>query len=115
MATWEQEELARFIVNDYQLYRSQYIPIVNNLARKKIKGIFVKELALKLIVNMVENGRKRYKEEVGEDVWHGRRVSYEEKIAVAKELYPLMMESVRDTAAEMRKDRRKKAPKRKRP
>lgn len=108
MATWEQEELARFIVNDYQLYRQQYIPIVNNLARKRIRGVFVKELALKLIVNLVENGRKRYKEEVGEDVWSGRRVSYEEKVAVAKELYPLIMESVRDTATEMQKARRKK-------
>jgi len=102
------EELAHFIENDYQLYRSQYVPIVNNLARKRVKGIFQRQLALKLIVYLVESGRKRYKETVGEDIWGGRRVSYDEKLRVAMELYPLMMEAVRDTAAEIRKARAKK-------
>jgi hypothetical protein len=108
MGKEEAEELAQFIENDYGLYRSQYVPIVNNLARKRVKGVFQKDLALKLIVYLVENGRKEYKRQVGSDVWGGRRVSYEEKLAVARELYGLMMEAVRDTAAEIRKARAKK-------
>lgn len=107
MVSPEARELALFIENDADLYRQQYSPIQKNLARKIVKGVFQKALALKLIVYLVENGRKKYAKEFG-DVWGGQRVSNAQKLEVARELYPGIIEGARDLAREMKKARLKK-------
>jgi hypothetical protein len=92
-------ELVLFIENDSQLYRSQYQPIVLNLARKKIKGIYKRELAVKLVVYLVESGRKKYLREVGS---LGGQINMATKIAAAKELLSGMQEEIAMKVAELK-------------
>lgn len=60
-------DFVNFIVeattSDGNLYRQQWRPIVLNLARKKIKGIYVRERALVLLGYLAESGIKRHKTE----------------------------------------------------
>lgn len=56
-------EFYLFISNDGQLYRQQTQPIIKNLAIKKVKGVYDRELALKLWGYLVESGIKKYKKE----------------------------------------------------
>ncbi|MDD5539761.1 MAG: hypothetical protein PHG61_03615 [Candidatus Marinimicrobia bacterium] len=56
-------EFYLFITNDGQLYRQQTQPIIKNLAIKKVKGVYDRELALKLWGYLVESGIKKYKKE----------------------------------------------------
>ncbi|MFA5136951.1 MAG: hypothetical protein WC489_06220 [Patescibacteria group bacterium] len=58
-------ELALYIENDAGLYRQQYKPIALNFARKKVKGQFNKQLAIKGIIHLVESGRRKYSKEFG--------------------------------------------------
>jgi len=51
------------IESDGNLYRQQYRPIVLNLARKKVRGIYEREKAVKLVIYLVDNGIKRHKSE----------------------------------------------------
>ncbi len=48
-------EIATQASNDSQLYARQLEPIVKNLARKKVKGIYNKDLAVKLFRYAVDN------------------------------------------------------------
>lgn len=58
-------EIHLFLVNDSQLYFSQGKPILDNLAKKKVAGIYDKEKALKLWSYWVESGVKKYSKEFG--------------------------------------------------
>jgi len=49
-----------YISNDGQLYRQQTQPIIKNLAIKKVKGIYDRDLAY-----LVESGVKKYYKEFG--------------------------------------------------
>lgn len=77
-------ELAITIENDGNLYRQMYEPIAKNYARKMAKCTYDKDKAIKGIVNLVDEGLRRYKKDFG-DVG---RVSTATKVASAKELYP---------------------------
>jgi hypothetical protein len=105
---WAENELALFIENDGDLYRQQYTPIVKNYARKRLKGVFSKALALRGIVYLVENGRKKYRRDIGTDPWKGRPLALEEKLAVARILYPGLMDEVRYVVSKMRQERKAK-------
>ncbi len=105
---WAENELALFIENDGDLYRQQYTPIVKNYARKRLKGVFSKALALKGIVYLVENGRKKYRRDIGTDPWGGRSISMEEKLEVARILYPGLMDEVRYVVSKLRQERKVK-------
>jgi hypothetical protein len=65
-------ELKVFIDNDADLYRQQYIPIIQNLVRKKAAGTYDASKAPKLFGYLVESGAKQYvKEFYGpENKWH---------------------------------------------
>lgn len=54
-------EIASQASNDSQLYRQQIQPIIKNLGRKKHKGIFNKDLAVKLFRYAVDNKVKQIK------------------------------------------------------
>ncbi len=90
-------ELALFIENDGDLYRQQYRSIVLNYARKKMKGTFDKEQAIKGIINLVETGRRRYS--------RGMVVPMNgaTKEACARELYPGVMDEVNFVYKQMMK------------
>lgn len=58
--TPEARELYIFTISDGTLYRQQGEPIVKNLARKMNKGIFKRELAIKLYGYLANNAAKKY-------------------------------------------------------
>lgn len=64
------DDLYIFIENDAQLYRSQTQPILKNLAIKKARGIYNKDLAIKLFMYLVDNGAKKYTKEYGSGKWN---------------------------------------------
>lgn len=53
-------ELALFIINDGELYRSQTQPIILNLRRKLKRGVYDSEKAVKLYKYLADNGAKKY-------------------------------------------------------
>ena len=58
-------ELELYIENDGDLYRQQFIPIVKNLMKRRMKGGYNRELAVKLFMYLVDNGAKKYIREFG--------------------------------------------------
>lgn len=93
-------ELALFIENDGTLYRQQYVPIALNYARKMVKGNFNKEMAIKGIINLVENGRKKYSREFGS---RGSLIPMNgaTKEACARELYDGVLDLAKFYAKQM--------------
>src|SRR2546430_2062306 len=59
------DELYLFIQNDGDLYRQQFEPIVKNLNRKRAKGEYDSEKAVKLWIYLVDNGARKYIKEFG--------------------------------------------------
>ena len=59
-------ELKLWFDNDGQMYRSRYIPFLKNYARKKKRGIYDRDLAIKGIKNnLVNDIIKAYAKEFG--------------------------------------------------
>jgi hypothetical protein len=58
-------ELELYIENDADLYRQQFIPIVQNLMRKRAKGKFDFEKSVKLWMHLVDSGARKYIAEFG--------------------------------------------------
>tara|TARA_R110000824_G_scaffold82199_2_gene206145 strand:+ start:2841 stop:3257 length:417 start_codon:yes stop_codon:yes gene_type:complete len=58
-------ELQLVIENDYQLHRSQELPIQKNAMRRMIKGTFNPEQAVKLWGYLVTSGATKYRKEFG--------------------------------------------------
>jgi hypothetical protein len=61
----EAVELENYITSDAQLYRSQYEPIIKNLAAKKARDIYDPAKAIKLFMYLVDAGAKKYNIEHG--------------------------------------------------
>jgi len=61
----EARELELFIENDGQLYRQQYAPIIQNLMRKRNKGVYDFALSIKLFMYLADAGAKKYHAEFG--------------------------------------------------
>ncbi len=93
-------ELGLYIENDGNLYRSVTIWLINNFARKKLKGNYNKILALKGILILVEAGRKKYIKDFGSI---GGTVSGDTKMEVAKYLYPAINEEATFNAKRLKK------------
>ena len=58
-------ELDLFIMNNEDLYRRRFMPIISNLKRKIKKGIFDHEKAKKLWMYLVDDAAKQYVKEYG--------------------------------------------------
>jgi len=59
-------ELKLWFDNDQQMYRSRYIPFLKNYARKKKRGIYDRDLAIKGIKNnLVNDIIKGYEKDIG--------------------------------------------------
>lgn len=65
MGTTEATELKLYIDNDAQLYKTQYVPIIKNLATKKVRSQYKHDLAVKAFGYLVESGAKKYAKEFG--------------------------------------------------
>lgn len=63
--TPEAHELYLFAISDGDLYRQQGEPIIKNLARKHAKGIFKRDLAVKLYTYLADNAAKKYEYDHG--------------------------------------------------
>ena len=58
-------ELDSFIMNNEDLYRRRFLPIISNLKRKIRKGIYDHEKAQKLWMYMVDDAAKQYVKDFG--------------------------------------------------
>lgn len=58
-------KLLLFIDNDGDLYRQQFMPIIENLARKIKRGVYAPTLAIKLWMYLMDVGAKKYIKEFG--------------------------------------------------
>ena len=56
-------ELKLFTENDSQIYHSQTLSILKNLATKAAKGTYTHEGGTKLFMYLAENGAKKYSKE----------------------------------------------------
>jgi len=67
---WEHEkrELDLYIMNDSELYRQRFMPILMNLARKMKRGVYDHKQAPKLWQYLVDAGAKQYVQEFGGSV-----------------------------------------------
>ena len=56
----EKRELELFIMNDQDLYRQMFLPIIMNLARKMKRGVYNHQMAPKLWQYLVDQGARKY-------------------------------------------------------
>ena len=76
-------ELWQYTVNEYDLHKMQQA-IIANLATKKARGVYKRDLAVKGFMPLVEAGAKKYAKEFG-GTWH-QMFDVPTRRAVAKEL-----------------------------
>ena len=57
----EARELEAYIMNDEPLYRQQWTPIIKNLVRRKKKGTYDSEKAIKLFEYLTKAGSTKYR------------------------------------------------------
>ena len=58
-------ELDSFIMNDEELYRRRFMPIIENLKRKMKRGIYDDQKAIKLWMYLVDDAAREYIKEFG--------------------------------------------------
>ena len=58
-------ELDSFIMNDEDLYRRRFMPIITNIKRKMNKGIYDHEKVIKLWMYLVDDAAKEYVKQFG--------------------------------------------------
>ena len=58
-------ELDLFIMNDEDLYRRRFMPIIENLKRKMKRGIYDDKLAIKLWMYLIDDAAREYVKEFG--------------------------------------------------
>ena len=58
-------ELDTFIMNDEELYRKRFMPIISNIKRKLSKNVYDHEKAQKLWMYLIDDAAKKYVREYG--------------------------------------------------
>ena len=58
-------ELDSFIMNDEELYRRRFMPIIENLKRKMKRGIYDDQKAIKLWMYLVDDAAREYIKQFG--------------------------------------------------
>ena len=58
-------DLDSFIMNDEDLYRRRFMPIISNIRRKLKKNVYDHEKAQKLWMYLIDDAAKKYVEEFG--------------------------------------------------
>lgn len=112
-------EIKLAALNDADLYRQQGKPIIDNLAKKMVKGTFDAEKAVKLYQYLADNAVKKYSvEQMGARSPTLTILSKPEREILAQHLFEAFAEEIQDTAEQMRSRKRNptatRAPARKR-
>ena len=112
-------EIKLTALNDADLYRQQGKPIIDNLAKKMVKGTFDAEKAVKLYQYLADNAVKKYSvEQFGKRTPTLTILSKPEREILAQHLFEEFAEEIQDTAEQMRSRKRNpmatRAPSRKR-
>ena len=58
-------ELDSYIMNNEDLYRRRFMPIIENLKRKMKRGIYDDKLAIKLWMYLIDDAAREYVKEFG--------------------------------------------------
>ena len=58
-------ELDSFIMNDEDLYRRRFMPIITNIKRKIKRGVYDHEKVIKLWMYLVDDAARQYVQEFG--------------------------------------------------
>ena len=58
-------ELDLFIMNDEELYRRRFMPIITNIKRKIKRGVYDHEKVIKLWMYLVDDAARQYVQEFG--------------------------------------------------
>ena len=58
-------ELDLFIMNDEELYRQRFMPIITNIKRKIKRGIYDHEKIIKLWMYLIDDAARKYVQEFG--------------------------------------------------
>ena len=58
-------ELDSYLMNNEELYRRRFMPIIENLKRKMKKGIYDDKLAIKLWMYLIDDAAREYVKEFG--------------------------------------------------
>jgi hypothetical protein len=79
-------ELCIFVENDGQIYHSQTLSILRNLAAKKSRGTYDRDRAVTLFMYLAETGARKYAREGGgdESQWHAMFPVPVRKLAAAQ-------------------------------
>ena len=59
-------ELDSYIMNDEDLYRRRFMPIIENLKRKMKRGVYDDKLAIKLWMYLIDDAARKYVQEFGD-------------------------------------------------
>ena len=59
-------ELDLFIMNDEDLYRRRFMPIITNIKRKMKRGVYDHEKVIKLWMYLVDDAARKYVQEFGD-------------------------------------------------
>ena len=59
-------ELDSYIMNNEELYRRRFMPIIENIRRKMRRGIYDHEKVIKLWMFLVDDGAREYVKEFGD-------------------------------------------------
>jgi len=91
---WEHEkrELDLYIMNDSDLYRQMFMPIITNIIRKLKRGVYDHKLAPNLWQYLVDQGAKKYVKEFGGTV--GQQFPKEARMELAKSMADEHYESI---------------------
>jgi hypothetical protein len=58
-------ELDSYIMNNEELYRRRFMPIIENLRRKMKRGVYDDKLAIKLWMYLIDDAAREYVKEYG--------------------------------------------------
>ena len=58
-------ELDLFIMNDEDLYRRRFMPIITNIKRKMERGVYDHEKVIKLWMYLIDDAARKYVQEFG--------------------------------------------------
>jgi hypothetical protein len=90
-------ELDTFIMNDEDLYRQRFMPIISNLKRKIKRGIYDHEKAQKLWMYLVDDAAKKYVSQFGSTDQDVKDMFPKEtRIQVAKNLADRELENIKN-------------------
>jgi hypothetical protein len=89
--TAEANELYIYIVNTERLYRSNIIPVIENLKKKYKKGIYDKEKAIDLWYYTATAGSDMYNKDFG------YRFSVQDRFTVATDLEARFFEDIEES------------------